>query len=288
MIERTLLTGGAKLAGVVGWPVKHSRSPRLHGYWLERYGIDGAYVPLAVAPEKLEIAVRGLQALGFQGVNLTLPHKELVLPLVDEISEAARRIGAVNTIMIEDDGRLRGENTDGFGFMASLEAAAPGWLATDGSSVILGAGGAARAIAVSLLDAGAPSLRLVNRTAERAESLAETLRPMAPGRSVDVVGWEERADALAGAHLLVNTTSLGMSGQPPLDIALDALPETALVTDIVYTPLETQLLAAARERSNAVVDGLGMLLHQGRPGFAAWFGTDPDVTDDLRRVVLGD
>ncbi|MDH3660823.1 MAG: shikimate dehydrogenase [Alphaproteobacteria bacterium] len=288
MTDGSYLTGAARLAGVMGWPIEHSRSPRLHGYWLERYSIDGAYLPLAVAPERLEAAIRGLHALGFQGCNLTIPHKEAVLPLVDEISERARRIGAINTIVIDEDGRVRGDNTDGFGFTASLEAGAPTWRAVDGPVVLLGAGGAARAIAVALLDAGAPLLRLVNRTVERAERLAEALRPMAPGRPIEVIAWRQRGEALADAHLLVNTTSLGMAGQPRLDIALDDLPTAALVTDIVYSPLETELLAAARARANPVVDGLGMLLHQGRPGFAAWFGIDPEVTDASRVAVLRD
>lgn len=288
MIDGSFLTGAAKLAGVLGWPIEHSRSPRLHGYWLRHYGIDGAYVPLAVAPERLEAAIRGLQSLGFRGVNLTIPHKELVLPFVDEMSEAARRIGAVNTIVIGEDGRIAGDNTDGFGFMASLRAGAPTWRAADGLAVLLGAGGAARAVAVALLDAGVPGIRLVNRTIDRAERLANALRSMAPGRSIDVTAWDRRADALGDADLLVNTTSLGMSGQQPLEIALDDLPTAAVVTDIVYAPLETELLAAARSRGNPVVDGLGMLLHQGRPGFAAWFGADPEVTDALRAAVLGD
>jgi shikimate dehydrogenase len=286
MTSAHYLTGAARLAGVMGWPVTHSRSPRLHGFWLRQHRIDGAYIPLSVAPEKLETAIRGLRALGFRGCNLTIPHKEAVLPLVDDMSVAASRIGAVNTIMIDDDGKIRGDNTDGFGFTASLNAGSPTWRASGGPAVLLGAGGAARAIAVALLDAGVSSIRLVNRTAERAERLAEALRSMMPDRSIETVRWEERADALAGAHLLANTTSLGMEGQPPLTIALDALPTSAIVTDIVYVPLETELLAAARARGNHVVDGLGMLLHQGRPGFAAWFGVDPEVTDDLRRVVL--
>lgn len=281
------LTGAASVAGVLGWPIEHSRSPRLHGHWLDRYRIDGAYVPFAVQPERLEAAIRGLQALGAKGVNLTLPHKEAVLPLIDEVSETARRIGAVNTVIMRADGRIQGDNTDAFGFMESLRSGAPDWQAGEGPAVILGAGGAARAIAVALLDADVPSLRLVNRTAERAERLAEALRPMASGRTIDVITWVERADALAGANFLVNTTSLGMSGQPPLEIRLDDLPHAATVTDIVYTPLETDLLAAARARGNDGVDGLGMLLHQGRPGFAAWFGTDPEVTGDLRAAVLG-
>ena len=287
MTDETHLTGTAKLAGVMGWPVSHSRSPRLHGFWLRQYGLDGAYVPLAVEPMRLEAAVRGLHALGFKGCNLTIPHKETVFPLIDDLTETARRVGAVNTLMIGEDGRILGDNTDGFGFTANLKADAADWQAAEGPTVLLGAGGAARAIAVALLDAGSPSLRLVNRTRERAQRLADALRPMAPGRSIDVIAWEERAGALADAALLVNTTSLGMSGQPPLEIALNDLPEAAIVTDIVYAPLETELLAAARKRGNDVVDGLGMLLHQGRPGFAAWFGVDPDVTEALRRVVLG-
>ncbi|MEZ5932808.1 MAG: shikimate dehydrogenase [Alphaproteobacteria bacterium] len=288
MTDVTYLSGAARLAGVIGWPIKHSRSPRLHGYWLKRYGVDGAYVPLAVVPERLETAIRGLQALGFRGVNLTLPHKELVLPLVDEMSETARRIGAVNTIIFGEHGCIKGDNTDGFGFMANLQAGAPTWSPGDGPAILLGAGGAARAIAVALLDAGVPSIRLANRTAERAEHLATALRPVATGRAIEVIAWDERQDALDGAGLLVNTTSLGMSGQQPLEIGLGSLPETAVVTDIVYAPLETELLAAARARGNPVVDGLGMLLHQGRPGFAAWFGHDPEVTDALRAVVLAD
>ncbi|MGI9490444.1 MAG: shikimate dehydrogenase family protein, partial [Geminicoccaceae bacterium] len=205
MTTRKFLTGAAKLAGVMGWPVKHSRSPRLHGHWLDHYDIDGAYLPLAVAPEHLESALRGLHALGFRGVNLTIPHKEAVMPFIDEVSEAAKRIGAVNTIVIGEGGRLRGDNSDGFGFIASINASAPDWRAASGPAVILGAGGAARAVAVALLDAGAPDLRLINRTRERAERLAETLEAIAPGRAIDITAWEQRADALDGAHLLVNT-----------------------------------------------------------------------------------
>jgi shikimate dehydrogenase len=286
MRDAIRLSGAAKLAGVMGWPVTHSRSPRLHGYWLERYGIDGAYVPLGVRPEQLEMAIMGLQALGFRGCNLTIPHKEAVMPLIDDLSERARRIGAVNTVIFGEDGRVSGDNTDGFGFAASLKAGASGWRAGDGSAVLLGAGGAARAIAVALLDAGVSTMRLVNRTHERAERLADALRPMARGSAIDVVAWGDREDALDGAKLLVNTTSLGMTGQSELDLGLNALPGDAVVTDIVYSPLETGLLAQARARGNPVVDGLGMLLHQARPGFAAWFGRDPEVTDELRSVVL--
>jgi shikimate dehydrogenase len=276
------LSGRARLAGVMGWPIAHSLSPRLHGYWLRHYGLDGAYVPLPVTPERLEEALRALPALGFRGVNLTIPHKEKALAIVDRTSDAARRIGAVNTVVVGEEGELFGDNTDGFGFLANVEGGCTGWRAETGPAVLLGAGGAARAIAVALLDAGAPELRLVNRTRRRADALAGEL-----DATVQVVGWQERDLALDGAALLVNTTSLGMTHQPPLEIALDALPQSALVTDIVYAPLETPLLATARARGHAVVDGLGMLLHQGRPGFRAWFGVDPEVTHGLRRVMLG-
>lgn len=287
MTKQRYLTGAAGLAGVMGWPVKHSRSPRLHGHWLDQYDIDGTYVPLAVSPERLEQALRGLPALGFLGVNLTIPHKETALSIVDEVSETARRTGAVNTVVVGADGRLLGDNTDGFGFMANLEAGASGWQAADGPAVLLGAGGAARAIAVALIDAGAAGLRLTNRTADRAERLAAALRPMAPAIDIEVVPWEQRSDCLGDAHLLVNTTSLGMDGQPPLEIVLDRLQPGALVTDIVYAPLATGLFSAARKKGHRAVDGLGMLLHQGRPGFLAWFGVDPEVTKELREVVLG-
>jgi len=275
------LSGRTRLAGIMGWPVAHSLSPRLHGHWLRRYGIDGAYVPLPVPPERLEQALRALPALGFAGVNLTIPHKEPAVSLMNRLSPAAARIGAVNTVVVEPDGSLSGDNTDGFGFIAALSESWVGWRAEAGPAVLLGAGGAARAVAVALLDAGAPEVRLLNRTPERARTLAGEL-----GGPIYAVEWAERSAALDGAALLVNTTSLGMRGQPPLVLALDALPRTALVTDVVYTPLITALLAVARARGNPVVDGLGMLLHQARPGFRAWFGVDPVVDDDLRAAVL--
>ncbi|MFQ5773812.1 MAG: shikimate dehydrogenase [Kiloniellaceae bacterium] len=274
-----ILSGSAKLAGVMGWPVAHSRSPRLHGYWLERYGIDGAFVPLPVRPERFPAAIRCLADMGFRGVNLTLPHKEAALQVCDDIDPLAQRIGAVNTIVFED-GRVKGSNTDGFGFLENLRQNAPGWSAATGPALVLGAGGAARAIVAALCEAGAPEIRLGNRTAHRAEALAAAL----DGR-LTVVPWERRADAAADIALLVNTTSLGMRGQPELDLALERLPPRALVTDLVYTPLETSLLGRARARGNPVVDGLGMLLHQARPGFAAWFGVAPEVTPELREFV---
>jgi shikimate dehydrogenase len=275
------LTGRTRLAGIMGWPLGHSLSPRLHGHWLRRHGIDGAYVPLAVPPDRLEQALRALPALGFRGCNLTIPHKEAALALVDRASPLARRIGAINTVVVEPDDTLSGDNTDGFGFLANLVAGCPGWRAEAGPAVLLGAGGAARAVSVALLDAGAPEVRLLNRTPDRARKLAAELNG-----SVAAVPWAERAAALDGAALLANTTSLGMAGQPPLVLSLDALPRTALVTDVVYTPLITPLLAVARAQGNPVVDGLGMLLHQAQPGFRAWFGADPVVDDELRAVVL--
>ena len=274
-------TGKAKVAGVMGWPVGHSRSPLLHGHWLDRYGIDGAYVPMAVAPDALERAIRALPALGFRGCNLTVPHKEAALAFVDAVEPRARRIGAINTLVVHGE-RIEGRNTDGIGFVENLRAGHAGWRADAGPVLVLGAGGASRAVIVALAEAGAPEIRLANRSPERAEALAAEF-----GAPVAAVAWEKRADALEGAALVVNTTTLGMAGQPPLDLDLGGLGRDALVTDIVYTPLETDLLARARARGNPVVDGLGMLLHQARPGFAAWFGTEPAVDEDLRRAVLG-
>lgn len=276
------LTAKGRLAGVIGWPVGHSRSPQLHGHWLARYRIDGAYVPMAVPPERLEAALRGLAALGFRGCNVTVPHKEAAMALVDELDPLARRIAAVNTIVVRENGRLFGTNTDGFGFLANLQAGAPEWSAGQGPAVVVGAGGAARAVIVALADAGAPEIRLANRTRARAETLAAEL-----GGPITLVDWAARAAALDGAALLVNTTTEGMVGRPALDLPLDALPADALVNDIVYVPLETPLLAAARARGNPVVDGVGMLLHQARPGFEAWFGVAPMVDAALRAAVLG-
>jgi shikimate dehydrogenase len=275
------LSGRSRIAGVMGWPVAHSRSPRLHGYWLRAYDIDGAYIPLPVRPEQFTAALRALPMLGFAGVNVTVPHKEAALKAVDRSDPAARRIGAVNTIVAAPDGTLDGSNSDGFGFMENLRAGVPDWSPKTGPAVILGAGGAARAVAVALLDGGVPEIRIVNRTIARAERLSDDI-----GGPFRVYGWADRDSALGGAALLVNTTTLGMSGQPALELGLDRLPTTAVVNDIVYSPLETALLAAAKARGNPIVDGLGMLLHQARPGFAAWFGVEPAVTPELRRFVL--
>jgi shikimate dehydrogenase len=273
-----LLSGHARLAGVLGWPVSHSRSPRLHGHWLETLGIDGAYVPLPVQPDRFADAVKALADLGFRGANVTIPHKQAAFEVCDLVDATARRAGAVNTLVFRD-GRIEGSNTDGFGFLESVREQAPGWQPAQGPVVLLGAGGAARAIAAALLDAGCPLVTLVNRSRDRAEALARDL-----GGAVAV----SEAPPLEDAALLVNTTSLGMQGQPPLAIDLAPLPEAAIVADIVYVPLETPLLAAARARGLAGVDGLGMLLHQARPGFEAWFGAAPRVDATLRAVVAAD
>jgi shikimate dehydrogenase len=277
-----ILSGHSRTAGILGWPVAHSRSPRLHGMWLRRHGLDGAYLPLPVRPERFADAVRALADLGFRGANVTIQHKEAAFAACDSVAPSARRAGAVNTLVFREDGRIEGSNTDGFGFLESLRAEAPpgGWRPGAGPAVLLGAGGSARAIAAALLDAGCPRVTLVNRSPARAEALAREL-----GGPIAV----SDRPPLEDAALLVNTTSLGMAGQPPLELDLSPLPGGAVVADIVYVPLETGLLAAARARGGLVaVDGLGMLLHQARPGFEAWFGVAPVVDAELRDFVLAD
>jgi shikimate dehydrogenase len=268
------------LAGVMGWPIMHSRSPMLHNYWLDKHGLVGRYVPLAIKVERLKEALRALPALGFSGCNLTIPHKIEALKIVDEVHEAARRIGAVNCVIVRPDDSLYGVNNDGWGYIENVIDRVPGWRADAGPIVVLGAGGGARAVVVALLDRGAKQIRLVNRTPARAEALKQQI-----GGPIELVSWADRHKALQGAAMLVNTTSQGMVGQPALDISLDQLPAAALVSDIVYTPLETPLLAAARRRGNPSVDGLGMLLHQARPAFKAWFGVLPEVTPEMRKMI---
>jgi shikimate dehydrogenase len=278
------LTGKTRIAGIMGWPVAHSRSPALHNFWLAEHDVDGVYVPLPVLPERLPQALRALPVLGFRGCNLTLPHKELALTVVDRIEPLARRIGAINTIVVAPDGSLEGSNSDAYGFRENLRDGAPDWNRATGHAVVLGAGGSARAVVAALCDAQVPHIRIVNRTLPRAEALARDLA--SPGIAITVHDFAERHEVLANAGLLVNTTSLGMAGQPTLDLDLSALPHPAVVVDIVYVPLETPLLAAARQRGHRTVDGLGMLLHQGRPGFEAWFGMPVQVTPELRAAVL--
>ena len=277
------ISGKAVVAGVMGWPVGHSRSPVLHNFWLARASIDGAYIPMAVPPDRLGEALTALAALGFAGTNVTIPHKEAAFDAVDEADAIARRIGAVNTVLVREDGALAGSNTDAFGFVEALRSRLGTWSGTGIAAVVLGAGGAARAIVAALQDEGAGEIRLVNRTRARADALCERF-----GAPLVAVDWDEREDALQGASLLVNTTALGMAGGAPLEMRLDGLPAEAVVNDIVYTPLETPLLAAARARGCRAVDGLEMLLHQARPGFAAWYGAEPVVDDALRRHVAAD
>jgi shikimate dehydrogenase len=268
------------IAGLLGWPVAHSRSPVIHNHWLAHYGIAGRYVLFPVPPEKLEAAVRGLSALGLRGCNVTTPHKQTIMPLVDRVDDLARRIGAVNTVVVEKDGTLSGFNNDGNGFVQSLRDASPQWRPDAGPIVVLGAGGAARAVVATLAAQGAREIRLSNRTFDRAKAIADEY-----GSPVTAVPWEQRADALDGAALLANATSAGMAGKPALDIALDRLPKHALVGDLIYIPPETPLLASARTRGNITVNGLGLLLNQARPAFNAWFGVMPEITPALRSAI---
>lgn len=268
------------LAGVMGWPVMHSRSPMLHTYLMQQHGLIGTYVPLAIKPENLAPALRGLAPLGFSGCNITIPHKEQALTIVDHVEDVARRIGAVSCITVRPDGSLSATNNDAFGFVQNVLQRQPSWRPDAGPAVVIGAGGGARAIVYSLAERGARDIRVANRTRDRADVLAREF-----GAPVEAIAWEDRHRALGDAAMLVNTTSQGMVGQPPLDLGLDALPTGALVCDIVYVPIETPLLAAARRRGNPTVDGLGMLLHQVRPAWQAWFGIDPPITPELRAHV---
>jgi len=268
------------LAGVMGWPVMHSRSPMLHNYWFKQYDLAGSYVPLAIRPEGLAAALRALHPLGFAGVNLTIPHKQQALTIVDEVDAVARNIGAISCVVVKPDASLAGTNNDCWGFIQNLRQEQPEWRADRGPIVVLGAGGGSRAVCYGLAQEGAREIRLVNRTLARAEVIADEF-----GGPIAAVPWEQRGDALEGAALVVNTTSLGMVGQPVLDISLDKLPAGAIAADIIYIPLETPFLAAARQRGNRTVNGLGMLLNQGRPAWKAWFGVEPEVTAELRAMM---
>ena len=268
------------LAGVMGWPVAHSRSPKIHNHWISQLGLQGAYVLLPVDPVYLPVALKGLAALGFAGCNVTIPHKVAAMHLVDRVDPVARRMGAINTIVVQPDGSLCGFNNDGYGYIQSLLDAHPDWKADAGPLTVLGAGGGARAVVVSLAERGAREIRVCNRSLEKAQALAQEF-----GAPLRAVPWQDRHDALADATLLVNTTNQGMAGQAALDLSLEQLPQHAVVSDLVYVPLETPLLAAARARGNRTVGGLGMLLHQARPAFHAWFGALPEVTPELRRMV---
>jgi len=268
------------LAGVMGWPVMHSRSPLLHNYWFRQHNLAGTYVPLGIRPAALAAALRALHPLGFAGCNLTLPHKQEAMKIVDEVDTVAKSIGAISCVVVRPDGSLVGTNNDCYGFVRSIRQEQPAWRADSGPSVVIGAGGGARAVCYGLMQAGGTEIRLVNRTFARAREIAEEF-----GGPLKVMSWEQRHEALDDAAMVVNTTSQGMVGQSPLDIRLDKLPTQALVVDIIYTPLETPFLAAARKRGNPTVNGLGMLLHQGPPAWQAWFGIEPAVTSELRAMM---
>lgn len=266
------------LAAVMGWPVMHSRSPLMHRYFMEQQKLAGAYIPLAIKPGTLAPALRALHPLGFSGCNLTIPHKEDALAIVDEIDPVAKKIGAISCVVVREDGSLFGTNNDWRGFINNLKQEQPDWRADAGPAVVVGSGGGGRAVVYGLLDQGAREIRLVNRTRERAEAIARQF-----GGPITVYPWDKRHDALAGAALAVNVTNQGMVGQPALDLRLDKLPTSALVADIIYTPLETPFLAEARARGNRTVNGLGMLIHQAAPAWKLWFDIVPTVTEELRQ-----
>jgi shikimate dehydrogenase len=270
------------LAGVIGHPIAHSRSPALHGYWLRRYGLKGYYIPMDVAPANLKETLLFLPSLGFVGLNVTIPHKEAVLKLADVVTDRAALIGAANTLIFRKDGRLHADNTDGAGFIANLRQNAPHWQPTAGPAAVFGAGGAARAVIAALIEVGVPEIRIANRSRPRADALRMDFGP-----KLSVFEWVQAGNMLDGAMTVVNTTSLGMVGKPEFRVPLDALGREAVVNDLVYTPLETPLLTEAAALGCTVVDGLGMLLHQAAPGFERWFGFRPEVDDATRQAVLG-
>lgn len=269
------------LAGVIGNPVAHSRSPQLHGYWLKSLGLPGHYVPLHVEQEDLRTVLRTLPKMGFVGVNVTIPHKEAILQIADLVTDRATVIGAANTLIFREDGKIHADNTDGYGFIENLRQNAPGWNPKAGPVALLGAGGAARAVICALLDAGVPEIMIANRTRTRADVLQEDF-----GRKLRVVEWVKAGNMIAEAATVVNTTSLGMLGKPELRVPLDGLHSGQLVTDLVYNPLKTHLLLEAEKVGATVVDGLGMLLHQAVPGFERWFGQRPEVTEEARAAAL--
>ncbi|MHA6264275.1 shikimate dehydrogenase [Arenibacterium sp. CAU 1754] len=269
------------LAGVIGSPVAHSKSPQLHRHWLASFGLRGFYIPMDVAHQDLEQVIRTLPKMGFVGVNVTVPHKEAVMSIADNITDRATLIGAANTLIFRKDGKIHADNTDGYGFIENLRTGAPNWDPKSGPALVLGAGGAARAVVASLLDAGVPEIMLTNRTRVRAEKLKDDL-----GRRVRVIDWVQAGNAIEDAVLVVNTTSLGMTGKPELRVPLDGLTSRMTVTDLVYSPLKTGLLSAAEEAGCTTVDGLGMLLHQAVPAFERWFGIRPTVDDATRAAVL--
>ncbi|THH34643.1 shikimate dehydrogenase [Aliishimia ponticola] len=275
------MSGKIPLAGVIGSPIAHSKSPQIHGYWLKTLGLRGHYIPMDVAPADLEQALRTLPKMGFVGVNITIPHKEAVLEIADLVTDRATMIGAANTIIFRKDGKIHADNTDGYGFFENLRHNAPDWQPNSGPAAVLGAGGACRAVIASLLDAGVPEILLANRTRIRAEKLASDF-----GKRVTVFDWVKAGNMIDESKLVVNTTSLGMVDHPELRVPLDGLRSDMVVTDLVYNPLKTHLLAEAEQAGATTVDGLGMLLYQAVPGFERWFGIRPEVDDATRAAAL--
>jgi shikimate dehydrogenase len=269
------------VACVIGSPVAHSRSPALHGYWLKKYGLQGHYIPLDIAGQDLKEVLAALPKAGFVGCNVTIPHKEAVLALADHVTDRAALIGAANTLIFGHDGKIHADNTDGYGFIANLRQNAPDWIPELGAAAVIGAGGASRAVVASLLEVGVPEIRIANRTRIRAENLRAEF-----GARVVVYDWAQAGNMMEDAVTVVNTSSLGMVGKPEFRVPLDALSPDAVVNDLVYAPLKTAFWAAAAAKGCTVVDGLGMLLHQGAPGFERWFGVRPEVDDELRAAVL--
>jgi shikimate dehydrogenase len=269
------------LAAVIGHPIAHSRSPALHTYWLKRYGLKGHYIPIDIAPSDLPDLIRTLPRLGFVGANITIPHKEAILNIADIVTDRAALIGAANTLIFRKDGKIHADNTDGSGFIANLRQNAPNWAPASGPAVVLGAGGGARAVVAALIEVGAPEIRIVNRTRPRADALRSDF-----GAKLHVYDWVQAGNLMEDAVTVVNTTSLGMTGKPDFRVPMDGLNPRALVTDLVYTPLKTQLLLDAEARGCTTVDGLGMLLHQAVPAFERWFGIRPDVDEATRKAVL--
>ena len=271
----------APVVAVLGYPIHHSKSPKMHGYWLNKAGVSGYYVPLEIHPDNFEAALKNMPKLGFCGANVTIPHKERALEIADYVSERAQRIGAANTLYFDKDGKIHADNTDGYGFITNLKKGAPEWNAKTGSALVLGAGGAARAILDALITEETPKIYLTNRTKERAQDLASEF-----GNGIEVLDWDDKNSVLSDVKTLVNTTSLGMNGEGDLGLDFSQLSNVMTVTDIVYTPLETDLLKQAKQRGCTRVDGLGMLIYQGVPGFSNWFGVNPKVTDELRELLL--
>lgn len=281
MTNTTKSPGKIPLAGVIGSPISHSKSPQLHRYWLKKYGIKGFYIPLDIAAADLRDVLKTLPKAGFVGVNVTIPHKEAALEIADDVTERASLIGAANTLTFQKDGGIHADNTDGYGFIENLKSGAQSWNPTQGAAAIIGAGGAARAVIVSLIKAGVPEILLSNRTRARADQLQSDF-----GDQIKVIEWQEADGMFEEANLVVNTSSLGMVGKQPMELSLEGLRNSTVVTDLVYTPMKTRLLEVAEDKGCITVDGLGMLLHQGVPGFERWFGRRPEVDDDLRAAVL--